>query len=1128
MTNESHDFDMLAVDVIFGDGTRCSLDCADSVYLFQLLLRPTVCLSFGTAESVRLLKETMTLYQNETMSQRSLFLTSRKYHQKDVKSNSAPCDAVVTEPAVSATNLPTQQEEMNKMPELCAHIRRLTENRKMFMEVLELVARLELESLLPFFCTEFGRIFEEEVRQKCNVRLSCVHEGYSIDLFKIDSFRRCVIAAFALDTTSSLVRVEDILQLQQQPLIQGAGITDDRNNMVVSWAQRWSKQLREDRYFFPTTQYVDDLTQSVDPGITVVYDKSCFDEEFATEFARHPFQNPAWEADEAVKKCPVCGGTFASWSTFSFNAVRASHCRCCGRRICTQCTAWELDRSIARLSKPGGPEEGRMRRVCKHCYDKAERLNIHAFLCEIFLRSGLSLTEIALLRSINAQWKGAAELCLSDYRSSLYQNTSCNSVVATHTSRMLANSVNSLSGHPEALLFLFISIDWNNESLLEAAYTAVKTTVMNVTGPSDMRHPGASFWRPHTSHWHMLCTRACGLMLPQFFAVKMLKCLDRAPIDNTTAKSMRIMITQSILLDTVASLDHRVCESLVPLLLDAFDMKSCESFATSVLMEIAKLDQGLALVIYQETLTRSQRDNLSYHTLREHVMIVDKTIRPQKHQWFKNTLAFLNLLRTWDLYTKQLNVADIRREFHERMRDAKLVTADVPVPQKYFTDSCSPVPIAPMLFPFDVSILITHIGINEIIKMNSNLQPLLIPLIDSEGVKHKILFKRENLEKDKVMCIMSRFLQWVLYKQLGHVVLPTYHAIPLTFNSGIIEFVEDGQTVQQVITKYRDHRLLQHLIQLERRQKQERKKQQQQQQEVKDVEGEGHRGSVKQDLKKFFTGVRESFLCSAKFFILTNYIFAIGDRHRDNVMVHPSGAIFHIDYGMLLNSRTLAERVIEGYVRFDKDLEECVLEFMRERDSLSPPFSSMKTQQQQQQQQYENKRQEERQYGQQMSPESEGISAHKGEPSALLSEFLMETADWFLEVRPYAGILYHLLSHVVLRGALDGVSSPEALTTLMQTIFMRDAAEETCKKLFCDRVRRSRGQTWFKDLTHDTQKRTWSMVSRGYNWMRGLTALSRIDPTPAREGATTAETNREDEYERHEPQEEGYHDIYPN
>ncbi|KAH9578951.1 FYVE zinc finger [Trypanosoma melophagium] len=1119
-TNEFHDFDMLTVDVILGDGTRCSLDCTDSVYLIRLLSRPIVCLSFGTAESVRVLKEMVTLHQNEALAHRSL-LTSTTYQQKDVKSNSTPCDVAVAEPAVSSTTISAQEVNSGKMPELCAHIRRLAENRKLFMEVLELIARLEMESLLHFFCAEFRRIFDEEVRKKCSISLSCVREGFSIDLLEIDSFRRSVIGAFALDSTSSLAPLEDLQQFRQQSLIHGVGIMHDRSSMVLSWAQWWSKQLSEDRYFFPTTQHFGDLTQSVDPGVSVVHDKSCFDEEFATECIRHPFQNPAWEADEAVKRCPVCGSVFASWSLLSFNAVRASHCRCCGRRICTNCTAWELDKSIARLSKPGGPEEGRMRRVCKQCYDKAEKVNTHAFLCEIFLRSGLSLTEVALLRSVNAQWKGAAELCLSDYRSSLYQNTSCKSIVPLHTSRMLANSVDSLAGHPEALLFLFISIDWGNESLLAAAYTAVKTTVMDLTGSSDMRHPGASFWRPHTSHWHMLCTRACGLMLPQFFAVKMLKCLDRAPAGNTTAESMRILITQSILLDTVASLDHRLCECLVPLLLDAFDMKSCESFATSVLVEIAKLDQGLALVIYQEALTRGHRDSLSYQTLREHVIIVDKMTRPMRHQWFKNTLSFLHVLRTWDLHTKQLNNADIREEFRGRLRDAKLLTADVSVDQKSATDYSTALSIAPMLFPFDVSVLITHIGIREIIKKDSNQQPLLIPLIDSEGVKRQILFKRENLEKDKVMCIMSRFLQWVLCKQLGHVVLPTYHAIPLTFNSGIIEFVGEGQTFQRVIEPYEDHRLLQHLIRLDKRQKQEREKQPPQ---VKDGEGERYRGPVKQDSKKSFTGVRENFLCSAKFFILTNYIFAIGDRHRENIMVHPSGAIFHIDFGMLLNSRTLAERVVESYVRFDKDIEECVLEFMRERDSLPSSFSFLKTKQHQhrhqQQQHQENNWKEERQYGQQISSEYEGMSAYRGEPNALLSRFLMETADWFLEVRPYAGILYHLLSHVVLRGALDGVSSPEILTTLMQTIFMRDAAEETCKKLFCDRVRRSRGQTWLKDLTHDTQKRTWSMVSRGCSWMRGLTVLGRIDPNPPRESATTAETNEEEKYERREPQEE--------
>ncbi|RNF27291.1 putative phosphatidylinositol 3-kinase (tor2) [Trypanosoma conorhini] len=1049
---DSYDFGVLAVDVVLGDGTRWMLEFAESLYLGRLLsMRPPVVLSFGSAQAMRELEKVVVLLHGKAPKAFSDAMDERSRGAKTATvrvhetTNAEAVGRTMPAAAPTAEGLAGDRSALVR-----AYVRQMSDNRKLFMDVLELAARLEMEEAFPLLCEEFSRIFEEEVRGKFSTSLSLLEELVETGQMGIEKFRKAVLQAFALDDASSVSSREE--QGQQRPSTRDAV------------AQQWLRRLGEDHYFFPKGQLIGELTQSLDPELPVMHDETPFEDEFTPNFERHPFHSPVWEPEDAAKACPVCGVTFAPWSIFSFNTVRPSHCRCCGRRICSRCTSWQLDKSIAKLNKPGVAEEGQLRRACKECFDKAEKLNKHAFLCEIFVLAGLSLTEIALLRSINPQWKGASELCLSDYRSSLYQHASWKLAVAPQTARILASSVDILVGHPEPLIFLFISMDWSNQKLVAAACATLEKTLKDADPWVRSGCSRAFCWRPSVSHWHMLCTRACGLMLPSFFAIKMLECLHRAPEGHPTADLMRLMVTKELLLKKLSCLDRRVCECVVVLLLDIFELTTCQPHATSVLLRLSAQDRSLALMIFQETFARCRYDELSYQTLRELVIDVDRTRRPETHQTFLNTLQFLDVLRSpWTEGVKQNDIAGTRESLYKSLRKAGLLLVAREAQDAALVNTYA---ICPILFPFDTRVVLTKIGFGGILAMNSKQRPVLIPLIDEGGEQICILYKNENLEKDKVMCIASRFLQSVLYKQLSHVVLPTYHVMPLSSSSGIIEIVKDGHTVQRVIQPYKEHRLLQYLLQLDQYYGHQKEQQNRDQQQGAGAFAQGEEsGSV--------VNVHNNFLCSAKFFILMNYIFAIGDRHRDNVMVHPSGAIFHIDFGMLLNSRTLAERVTTSYVRFDLDLEECVLKFMRDDEkrwqgSLLP--------------------------GSPPPPDQGPIAtspAHTSED--FLSRFLMETADWFLEVRPYASILFQLLSHVLFRQALDGVHSVEQLMALMHTIFMRDAAEGTCKTLFCDRVRQSRGQTWLKDLTHDTQKQTWIMVAQGLKWVREKTGLDRFD-----------------------------------
>nr|CCC96030.1 unnamed protein product [Trypanosoma congolense IL3000] len=1075
----THGFDMLAVDVILGDGSCCSMDFVESAYLMRLIThKHPVRLEFGSEAAVLELKRIVTSLQRTpsvtpNASRHGLVCDDVLNVDVDVASSSftPPPGSVLKRKIGSAFSGFVRQRFIVSDSGSYDSIFQRTRSRNLFMEVLELSARLEMERTFSLLCSQFGRIYVEEVFLNTDIQILISPVRKEMKLNEIKRFSEKVLVAFGLEDRGGAPHLLPQAD-RQSPHHMKCDVTPPELMRLGQARQRWLCWLQGDRYFFPELHIFDDLTQSIDPGAMAAPDVSYVDEDFATENGRLLFQNPTWEVEDAAQACPICKRPFMSWSHMSFNAVRASHCRRCGRRICKQCTSWRLDRSLAKLSKPGKPEEGRMRSVCWRCFDQATKINRHAFLCDTFIRAGLSIVDIALLRSVNEQWKGAAELCLSDYRSSLYQNM-WNLPMSGQIARILFNSVKLLVGHPESLIFLFISIDWGNEKLVAAAHEAITETVMNTAHPSPASHLRDFIWKPNVCHWYMLCTRTCGLMYPPFFGIKILECLHRAPRDNAVAEDIRNMITKLLLRRWIQFLDACIRECVVLLLLDIFDLESCQRHVTSVLLALARLDQQLALVICQEASTRLKFNDLSYRTLRERVIKSDSVAHPESHHLFLNTLKFLKLItpETGLVHGGSGDFNEFRETFFSLLLRSGM--SEVPVsttqqscaswaPSKAALETGELLAVSPMLFPFDASVVITHVSIGGIVMMNSGQQPIRIPLLDDRGVARCILVKKENLEKDKVMCVMSRFLQWVLHKQLNGVVLPTYRVILLSPSSGLIEVVEAGQTVQHVLGKHREGRLLQHLMSLEKRQSTPEAGSSREE----TVEGDSNLDRCCEELGDADVlrlsgmaspsgGIRECFLCSAKFFILLNYIFAIGDRHRENVMVHPSGAIFHIDFGMLLTRRTLAERVTSSYVRFDFDLEECANYFMMNTTT------------------------------------SEATAEEQRED--MCAKFIVGAADWFLEVRSYAGIINQLLSHIVRRRALDGITQVEELTALMNKTLMRNLAETTCKATFCRQVRESRGQMWLKDFTHETHKWTRNMVKSSCRWLCERVGLDSTD-----------------------------------
>lgn len=154
------------------------------------------------------------------------------------------------------------------------------------------------------------------------------------------------------------------------------------------------------------------------------------------------------------------------------------------------------------------------------------------------------------------------------------------------------------------------------------------------------------------------------------------------------------------------------------------------------------------------------------------------------------------------------------------------------------------------------------------IKESAN-KPIILTLKNSTNNK-KILLKNECLKKDYIITKIISLIDHILKRRLGidfHII--NYNILPSEENNGIIEIVENAETLFNIANGKKFS--IQNFI----------------------IESNPEL-TVKQ--------IRDKFVRSTAAYCVITYLLGIGDRHLDNIMVHKSGSLFHIDYGYIFGN----------------------------------------------------------------------------------------------------------------------------------------------------------------------------------------------------------------------------------
>ena len=166
------------------------------------------------------------------------------------------------------------------------------------------------------------------------------------------------------------------------------------------------------------------------------------------------------------------------------------------------------------------------------------------------------------------------------------------------------------------------------------------------------------------------------------------------------------------------------------------------------------------------------------------------------------------------------------------------------------------------------------VNIRDIKIKHSSSKPIIIPLLVKNNVnlkknKYKILFKKEDLRKEKIIMNCIVLMDRIIKNEEGiDLLLTKYNILPINSDMGFIEIISDSITLYDLKLK---NFSIQNYIN-------------------------------EKNNKRSIDEIKKRFVYSCAGYCVITYVLGIGDRHLENIMITKNGLLFHIDYGFILGN----------------------------------------------------------------------------------------------------------------------------------------------------------------------------------------------------------------------------------
>lgn len=524
-----------------------------------------------------------------------------------------------------------------------------------------------------------------------------------------------------------------------------------------------------------------------------------------------------WVDDESAKNCYNCQKSFSLF-------VRKHHCRFCGKIFCMECVnnQAEIPKELLSIDSSKGTwneylssyiftKDHAKHKVCKTCFELVEFIDSVKKIIELFIIIKPDIHFLINANKVCKAWNNASNYLLSIFREIQYKLP--NSEYTDLEKALLWKNIDYLKGHSKYMLHLLKICQTEEERTVAINSYRIKKKV---------------------SCWTFMCSRNCCEKLNSFDAINLLQ--------------FGYKHNSNLLIKT--ALDYLICSDkefkcYIPLLVYYLRIDT-NGIITNFLIDRCINNFNLLHSLYWELQLYVKDTNENVYS-----NILNKLKNLSKDKAYSN--SFVKVLESVSLVNvieKVANAICNQHKKYDEIRDSFSLNGSL---------TC----------PLNHTFKIKNINIDKIKIKNSATKPLIIPCESQNGNIVNILYKKEDIRKDQIILNLIQLIDIILKKEenldLG---ITIYNVLPTSKNAGMIEIVNDSETIYHIQEKLKSS-ILNYILE--------------------------DNGDMK--VKE----VRDNFIKSTAAYCVITYIFGIGDRHLDNIMISKNAKLFHIDYGYILS-----------------------------------------------------------------------------------------------------------------------------------------------------------------------------------------------------------------------------------
>ena len=515
--------------------------------------------------------------------------------------------------------------------------------------------------------------------------------------------------------------------------------------------------------------------------------------------------------DNSVTTCYHCNTIFNLF-------IRKHHCRCCGRIFCYKCCSnWikiPINSHILSIRSHlyENNDENIKQRICNKCLIITNKVKNLEKLINVFNLLNLTIKDYRKMKGVCKSWMNVSNLYLSSFREIQYYLP--NHEYTKYEKKMLMDNITLFPNHSKLIVKLIKSLDWNNIDI------SIEKKILKLLYYRDSRT---------CECWTLMCTRNCSNNLSSEDALELLY----PKIVNRRIRKYALTCLEC------SSINELTC--FIPFLVHhiQYELHLCnenkECLITGFLIKKMKINKTFALYLYWELVEQSQ---IYDYELINHYDYIKNLITDCHKIDITDTNNLINILISSQ---GNNNITQIRNKISK----SKCSLQNIPFP---FTNN---------------SVIDTS---NLEIK-NSATKPILFEYHNNLHKKNKILFKFEDVRKDKMIMNIIKLINIILKNNGIHLNFVTYDIIPVTAETGFISIVPNSHTLYDVENS--DKFTLQNYI-------------------------------IEKNKNSNISTIRNNFIRSCAGCCIIGYLLGLGDRHLENIMITDDGLLFHIDFSYIL------------------------------------------------------------------------------------------------------------------------------------------------------------------------------------------------------------------------------------